>query len=589
MSSFSLAELMFESGMWGYAIVLVTGVALALSVVLGVLWTLKIRLPSVVWVLPALMVLSVAGAGSFVGINRMQQALVSAPRKVLGTLAAAGSSMAMYPQILAWGMIAGLLAASGWLVAIGMVARPGAQPQWTLQHTGLAMAISVGMAVTTIMIPVEREVGTGLGTIGLCVFLLPVLPWACLRSSEDEEGRTRIAAGRAAAWMCSLGGFLALGMLAHVRGEAMAYQAMAHASAETQSILMHAGVEQIDAARLTMGVILVLGGVGGAVLLLPFRSEIATRRGLLGGVGWVAVAAVGLVVLWGPKWKAASHAFLLEASDEALVAAVGGDAKQFAQIPELDYSIGETIPYATQPMGCLVTRSGDGWNIGSQPPELASLNLVYDSSECPAQAAPFTKPIADQELLMVSVAGDLPARTLAQTHWFAEDGVLWVTFLETGDYESLRFLPIWPQRPAQEAALSAPEGDLSAVPRPPEWTVLDAPDGPVMQWTGGAHGETKPVSPLDWAKVREAYTQQPDSSRRVLLVPDARWTVQQLVELCIDANRALVGVPPPVQERDEFLIWTPLPLDCVLSHETVAEWAAKQEQQSPDSPPDPAP
>lgn len=295
---------MFQDG--GPVMLLIT-VAAFIGGPLAVLFALvigglKARFPASLGWAGLTLTLVLGLVGTWMGISQATSALSSVAPDQQQTLIAHGVALAMYNttasmMLTSWPFLA--ILATAWLPA---VLAPGPESRVDGASLGAAFAGALGSTLLGAVVLGLFVGSTGFFDSGLMAMLLPLLSFgavlaillSCLRVSEQDEHRARIAGTRA---MLGTAGFLGIGLLGETlrqSGIIFAFQAVAGAPAEQKQTLLMMGMEIASYAR----------WIGWSMALVPLTTGLlgaAPHLGKLGGrqFAGIALAAVQVLVILG--------------------------------------------------------------------------------------------------------------------------------------------------------------------------------------------------------------------------------------------------------------------------------------------------
>ena len=532
-----LQMMFFEGGSWMY-IVLATGLGLSLlSGVLGLaLGGLAWRWPTpIIWLLAALVVIS-GSIGTWLGAAQAVDVLGAAAPFMRAKLAAAGSSVAVYPSILAWFMVPGVLLSAALPLGLTTAIRPGPEPRPDAGGlAGVLLGVSLGLVVAALIlgmggalssahIPLSQLVLSVIFTLG---FTLAALLGSARRPGAHaplDEGRRHEARLGGTRLFIGLSGVFSMFALAKAGGmmaDAQVAAALAMASGEMRAALLGHGYAQLEVVSI----------FGWALAMPPLFMALGSTMGFIGRLdqrnlvfGLGAPAALALV--WIGQLPAASSLTQLQT-----IAGLGGPWQAAAE------NLGDAIPSSTGDLPgayCVAVRDGK-WH-GTAP--IAT----------PTCTDPLTESSKADHWVLALRKGT-PAKVLVDRQWGenqSELGVL-VKLPNTRSDAS----PLLAYGAAQWTWLAAlpPEGLNNLVPLDSR---ASTPRETVVVWDT-AEGDRFLRIPADSAPLtRETLAasepfalnrNDPEEARgtgdkgaRLVFVPGEHWSIDDLLDRCSPVN-----------------------------------------------------
>ncbi|MCB9766243.1 MAG: energy transducer TonB [Alphaproteobacteria bacterium] len=488
-----LVDLFHKGGPFMFPILGALILALLGALIGGGLALAKVRVPLAAWLLlPALMV--VTGAlGTAQGTTTALEAIAHASAEYKSLLAAAGYSFTLIIWVFGLTCAAIALTASALALAAGTAlgAGQGATMTWvralaagslTLLGVGAAGVLALMSEIELVLwIPVTLLFG------GLACAI------AGLRQGAPGPDEDRVAAGAVGVGVMSALAVAACALAVHASGRVVAYEAMAHATPDLLGVLL-AAAERTQDAALQVGATGVLVAVITAGFLsmpaLGLLSELRTQVsavliGLMGftvaGMAVVQEHTLGELEPWTPVevMKLARAAVPVLPSTE-LPAGLRG--------PPLQSVIGFPI----------WVQQGGRW-----------MSVAPGMEPSPVED-PRLEPSGHQ---IIAVEPTLPARDLLA---LGEGGLL-----------------VLVQPVASGGGFAVASVEMSIEPAEEAWPLLL-----VVEEGVAVPERERPILARSGASGAEALAAQvaQKSAASVVLVPGPRWTVQDLVTLCLAAK-----------------------------------------------------
>jgi len=538
-----LVDAMHKGGPFMWPLLMLALMAPGIPLVLALLVGLRKWVPAVAWwLLPGAM-LMVGAVGRIQGNVMVREAVDHASAETRSVLLHAGIGVATYTEWAAWAYLAPLLGFSALAAGLGLYAGAG-QPSH--HRPGLALAVLGaflgGAALTGGLVGWQASQGVPFGLAGWALPLLLAsgglaLALAVAGVADDPDHAARRAGGALLVVSLVAGSVAAAWMAGELHGSIAVHEAFAYASAETRSSMVAVGLLAArswawpGAAGLSLTVL-----VGIAVTVVSGLDWLRPRALASAGVTALLLAGVGLATGYAHLQAGDLEAQTTENRIAALLAVAGplprpvaSGGEESADLHLLDFS--ESVLW----------QSG-AWRLGP-------------GSERAGQ--PLDGPLVASEYEDIAVAAppELSASVLAQTVWAQADGQATGAHLllltRTGEPQGLS-----DSRWSSSAGVGALR--IRWLPAGGELPDPGQPDDPhelERVWGNTLYMEERPggvalhslwssADPVEdpGATLELLAREWPDlASADLLLVPGARWTVQDLVGRCLQARDALAG------------------------------------------------
>jgi len=498
----SWVYLLQDAGPFAYAVLLAAALALPATLALWGASLFKLRVPVALWWAMPVLAALLGLVGTYLGLGQVADAVPHASPDVTGLLAAAGLAVSYYDAIFGYALAAVLCLLTAVALGSAQLMRPGDDARWTPSGLGgavvlLLLALGLGGASFT---PAMRATGLS-GALGagwaLCGAL--ALGMASARKGSSDTDNQRGAALRGA-----VAGSLAVSAVAALLagrylGYASLFDAVAHGAPEQRTWLMAAGLSIVQGETMFWGAAALGALVAGAASLGPVLKHLQTTRTALSGVAaLLLLAPVGLLQL---------TVNASEGPTVALTPLSATPATLAAEVPRLPTAYGGGFWRG----GCVLTQAGKAWRARSFGAPLPG---------CPEDGPP-TLPFDKELPVTVALAASSSARELAETQWYSAHG----------DLDLLTYGPV-------PGAFSELEHRLTTL----AWTTV-APDLSDPTWVGVLEVDggvrvlhlSEPVADAPSTVMGLAAWARDQHVEGLAIAPPAKWTVQDLVDLCVDA------------------------------------------------------
>lgn len=293
-----------EGGGWMYAILAFAALAPLSALVGAILYGMRVRSPSVVWIGPLGMVVALGAVGVLSGLAVVDQAVAQAAPEWKQTMMAQGLSISLYTDAfarlcaLSIGPVVALFVALAHFISVR-----GDRGVWTpAAGAGAGILAFLGFCVSGFLAGIRLAEGYAspivLSGVVVAVLALPCLVGVGVRCEAAPEDQGRTAGARFVVWFaCVAAAWGAFG-LPEVSGIVVAFKAVATAAPEYKGEMLAAGMDH--AARDGFA------GVGafaalllaGLPLLLPLagslKHHVLTKVGLVLNVLFLLAISVAL-------------------------------------------------------------------------------------------------------------------------------------------------------------------------------------------------------------------------------------------------------------------------------------------------------
>jgi hypothetical protein len=388
----------------------------------------------------------------------------------------------------------------------------GKKATTTLGHAALPLSFGVLATASGVAAMVT-------GDLPPLLWLLPAaglagalpLALASVRTSEEDRDAARLAGARALVGTCALLATLCVVGAFQALVEHQVFEAIAMAGADTRSMLVAATRYGSRPEWLvSVPALIALAAIASVV---PVSQHLREARAVVGAVA--AVIAIGLPV---------TAYYVMSTQLAALEQGIwGGDlvyamAERVGDLPRPQRSDGLAIDAHWPPRGtCLVEEGSKGWRV---------VRREHGPTSCPAAPAPAPTPLDPGVEPLVVVKAETPARRLAEAQWFPGAGTLHILTEEPADQGDL-------PGPLDRTRLGT-----IAIGWSPLEQALDAGATWLLHDTSGGTlaGSADALAPLPGGvSAASSLETLPVGIRQVILIPDKRWTVQDVLSLCAAA------------------------------------------------------
>lgn len=512
-----------------YLILLATLCGLTLTGILTLATALKRRAPWVLWAITPVIVLLMGLLGHYIGLSEALTALERATPETRMKLLARGISLSLNVTVFG-AFSAALLSAVGALgLGLGGLISAGKPRQWTPLPAALAGGLGLLAAGVIMAGAVKMRLGM-LPSVGLFLFT-GVSASVLVNLSTSQEHKTRLASLRLGVGSLLILGGASLGLGQWTMGKIEMFQALEMADPLMRLELINRGLELAREGGIFMGVGLVVAALCfGVVPALTSVKESLNTRGYISAALGALLLLAGLGVIGASASGSASPTDRIILPIEAI--------KLMAQTPgpqppaELSSTLaGTTVsPCILSWDGQAATLASGNTALGSNPCEQDAMP-GFNQEGCPSKEGTLEGTLCSGlNNLPTLISPQLEAKPFLTRHWrsgLTQDFLVLLGGASTGALsDPLMFKLSWQGIVGMQLELIT-SGEGAA---PTAWIVQPTGQPDELELRSPSQASAVMISSEALERLYQASDQQDRPA--LILAPDPKWTMQQLVDHC---------------------------------------------------------